>query len=109
MGPAPSDLVRLDDVRVIEASGETRLVHEHVPELKVFGQLEAELLDHFKLVEAGRPACEREIDRPHPAPAELEDKSVAGLDPGMLPAPWTQVIKGYGKWGSDLSRLWDCG
>ena len=71
-----ADLVGLHDVRVVEARGEPRLVEEHREELRVVGERRAQALDDDELVEAHRPARDREEDVGHPAAAEDREKLV---------------------------------
>ncbi len=73
-----ADLVRLDDVRVIEASRDARLVHEHGNELGILGEVLPKPLDDGELAEARaeRPRDDREEDVGHAAVTELREQSV---------------------------------
>ena len=66
-----ADLVRLDDVGMIQPRGEARFVEEHLAEAAVLGEVRAEALDDDQLVEAraGR-GRHREEHVGHPAPPE---------------------------------------
>ena len=72
------DLVGLDQVRVIEARGEARLVEEHRERFGIVRQVGANPLDHDELVEPeiGGAARDREIDVRHPTLAERSDQAI---------------------------------
>ena len=62
------DLVRLDDVRVVESRRDARLVDEHRDEVGVLDEVRTEPLDHGELREAGAEGAgdHREEDLRHP-------------------------------------------
>ena len=72
-GRALDDLVRLDDVRVIEPRGDARLLEEHAPELVLLREVRAHLLDDDELLEALRALQGRQVHGGHSASAELDE------------------------------------
>lgn len=71
-----ADLDGLDDIRVIQAGGQPRLLEKHRDEGWIFEELGLELLEHEELVESGRAAAHGKVDDAHPAPGELRDDVV---------------------------------
>ena len=67
---------RLDDVGVVEADGEARLVDEHAPQIVVVGEAGLDDLEDDELVDALRAALHGEEDPRRPAFAELEEEMV---------------------------------
>ena len=65
------DFVGMDDVAVIQPGGDTRFVEEHRDEVLIPRKLGTDLFDHDELVEARRPAREREV---HPCHAPLRQE-----------------------------------
>ena len=67
-------LVGVDDVRMVQARGQSGLVQKHRAKALVVGETRAEALDDGELVEAHRPARQREEDLGHPtAPEDGEE------------------------------------
>src|SRR5690606_15074611 len=80
-----ADVVHLDDVRMTDAAHEAHLVHEHLDELGVFGELEQHRLDrHEAVVLAVRrpPSCHP--DGRHAAAADAQHELVIA-EPRALP------------------------
>jgi hypothetical protein len=73
------NLVRLDDVGVIEPRGEPGLAQEHVPEFGIAGQVLLERLEDDELAEAARAARDREVHVRRSALPELDEDSVFPL------------------------------
>ena len=71
------EVEHLDDVRVVEARRELRLVDEHVGELRVQRELGEDLLDHAEPRRAEVGVGAREEDLGHAAPADEVEERVA--------------------------------
>ena len=71
----------LDDVGVVEAEGDLRLVDEHPRVLGLIGAVAADLLDHEALGEALTDGDRRRVDLGH---APLTDLSVEGVAAELL-------------------------
>jgi hypothetical protein len=71
-----ADVEGLDDVRVVEARGEPRLIDEHGEVFGVLGELLAQALDDLELIDAGGSCGDGEVDVGHASLAEVGDKLV---------------------------------
>ena len=71
-----AQVVDADDVRVVEAGGEARLVEEHLHELPVAGEVRKDALEADQLLEAGCAGLPRQVDLGHPAGGDELDELV---------------------------------
>ena len=78
------DLVRLDDVRVVEARREAGLVEEHREERRILDEVRLQLLHDDELVKAPRPLRHREVHDAHPAARNLGDELVLPEGPTLI-------------------------
>ena len=74
---ADQHLVGLDDVRVIEAQRQPRLVEEHRDEVRIGRQLGPDALEHRQPPRAGTRVHHRQQHLGHAAPPDLRDRLVA--------------------------------
>src|SRR5690606_24192138 len=73
------DRARLDDVRVVQARGEARLVDEHLQQLRVLQVRALEELENDELVHALRAALHGHEDLRGPPSAELEQEVMSTI------------------------------
>jgi len=71
-----AELVRLDDVRMIEAGRDDRLIQEHLAELRLAREVREDTLQRDDLLEAERPELLREIQPCHAAFGEDTDETI---------------------------------
>src|SRR6188768_2880045 len=71
------DFVSVDDVGVVQARRNARLVEEHRDEVLIPRQLWTDLLNVDELVETGRTARERKVDPGHSPLGQKGDQLVA--------------------------------
>ena len=74
------DVDRRDDVRVLDARGEARLVEEHRDELGILGELRMQPLDRDGAREADRAEQAAEVDRRHAAGGDLVVERITPYD-----------------------------
>ena len=72
-----TDLVRLDDVRVVEPRGEAGLLEEHLRQRTVASKLRLQLLDDEELAEPGRTTGGGKADHAHTAARDLGNQLVS--------------------------------
>ena len=98
VGAVPgADFVRLDDVRVVQASSEARFVEEHLAERRVLGEVGTEPLEDDQLVETARPVGDGEEDLRHSAaPERCQDLSIVRSRSRGLPLELVEPLAGAG-------------
>ena len=96
---ARADVEDGDHVGVVNARGEACLVHEHVDELLLAGQVRMQALDRDEALEAAHAADSPEEDRGHATRRELADEFVT-----IEPLAHVEELDG-GQVKTSLSRL----
>ncbi len=71
-----ADLVRLHDVRVVQAGREARLLQEHLEEARVLDELRLQLLDHEKLAETRRAGRHGQGDDSHASAGDFRHELI---------------------------------